>query len=118
MSAFQLQKVSVESDSWYRCQSGNHDCVIVKKEKPETFIPSVKIENFDEEEFKFDDMSVAEDFSEEDEPLMVRKSDVYFNPRELPDSKNLPIQEKWFQCNFCDTKLKPRSNMMRHMKVS
>lgn len=123
VSAFQLQKTSIESENWYRSQFGNLENVMVKTEqKPETFY-NVKVENFSEDEFKFEGRDNTIDFSDDDsylneprmEPIATR-SKTLFNPRELPGSKSMSFTEKWYQCNFCDTKLKPRSNMMRHMK--
>lgn len=119
MSAFSLQQTSVESENWYRSQLGNLDNVVVKKEKSETFV-GVKVEQFSEDELNFDDTVECSDDDSSNEPHLERvttRSRTSFKPRELSSSKQTFISEKWYQCNFCDTKLKPRSNMMRHMKV-
>lgn len=39
-----------------------------------------------------------------------------FNPRPLPGSEHLTYKEIWYSCNFCDKKLRPKKNILRHMK--
>jgi Zinc-finger associated domain (zf-AD) len=122
MSAFQLQKTSVESENWYRSQFGNLENIVVKREKLETFI-GVKTENVcEEDQFRFDEngengIDYSDDsFNEPQIEPVATRSKSFFNPYELSNSK-VAKTEKWYQCNFCYTKLKPRSNMMRHMRV-
>lgn len=46
-----------------------------------------------------------------------RKVKTSFHPRIAPGSVLKPCQEIWYSCNFCDKKLKPRPNMIRHMML-
>lgn len=119
MTAYQLQKISIESENFFRSQLG--ELQVVKQEKSEPSLAAVKVETV-EEDFRFDDESLSSDNSDDEsfEPLKTvkQKSETYFTPRELECSKNLPPREKWYSCNFCEAKLKPRSNILRHMKVN
>lgn len=38
-----------------------------------------------------------------------------YNPRPLSEFALLAPQDVWFSCNFCDHKMKPRENMLRHI---
>ena len=116
MTAYQLQKISIESENFFKSQN-----LVVKKEKSETSL-AVKIETIEEDDFWFDDQSSSRENSDDEsfEPFQAikQKSETYFTPRELSCSKNLPPREKWYSCNFCDARLRPRSNILRHMKVN
>lgn len=129
-SAYELQKVSISSDIYYRQQMMETD-FFVKEEKSEN-TSKVKIEKFpsdDEESFNFEqdsEMFDAEnllltnqiDCSEINRSVkMTRDGTVktLFNPRPVPGSSKTAHVDKYYACNFCDAKLKPRNNMIRHM---
>lgn len=40
-----------------------------------------------------------------------------FNSRADPNCKSKTSRDTWYDCSFCDTKLKPRYNMLRHMRL-
>lgn len=46
-----------------------------------------------------------------------RSGRTSFHPRIASGSVLKPCQEIWYSCNFCDKKLKPRANMVRHMML-
>lgn len=129
-SAHQLQKTSVDSDNFFRSQFVSED-IVVKKEKSEDDLP-VKIEKTEEEfsldainfpQFQSDDDNDEDYFGNETHSrtsatwMHQKPEKTKFNPRPLPGSSKTAPQDRFFGCNFCDAKLKPRNNIIRHLML-
>lgn len=127
LSAYELQKVSIESDNFYRQRLVEPD-ILVKQEDPEVGC-SIKFEYFSDDETSHlpdhDAFSAHEeqfgtsiDYSQINRTVKMTREGTLktvFNPRPIPGASKVTHADKYYACNFCDVKLKPRNNMLRHM---
>jgi Zinc-finger associated domain (zf-AD) len=117
-SAYSLQKISIESDQYFRTILCSE--ILVKTEKPEVpEVTEVKEEYETVEHYEFLEEGTEETYFERDYDelsLVPRKrrrtkAAFSFNPR--------PVNPKYprgmYRCNFCLVELKPRDTMTRHM---
>lgn len=133
LSAYDLQKISVVSDNFYRQQMVEQD-IFVKQENLDEKL-NFKVENQTEDEencnyeqdantvnmpFDIDESLLGSqiDYSQINRTVKMTKEGTLktlFNPRPVPGSSKISHPDKYYACNFCDAKLKPRNNMIRHM---
>lgn len=119
----------MESDSYYRSQWLD---LVVKKEKVESSTIKKRELSSDDEWEEFDneplsgplseplsEPNVAEsEISEHDSSIIVPAlSKTRFNPLIAPGTVFTCSYDTWYLCSFCDMKLKPRANMIRHMRL-
>jgi hypothetical protein len=122
-AAYNLQRVCVESDQYFRSLISN-DQIIVKNEKFEDE-PEIKLEEWDMQEDNEDEEYQRTVSDEDYEPttylIPVTKKRKYekvaatkFNPRlTLNPLNSVPM----YECNFCLIQFKPRQSIMKHMKL-
>lgn len=125
LAAYDLQKTSVESDNFYRSLGTATGDIFVKQEKPETSTSfQIKVEKSFDTEFVAEayEESNGNDFSDsffKNEKQELKSSDdlqakTRFNPRPVIGmTKATAHFDRYYQCNFCDTQLKPRQNLIR-----
>ncbi|CRL04950.1 CLUMA_CG018264, isoform A [Clunio marinus] len=116
ISAYELQKTSLESDNFYRLHYGSQ------------IFPNLEVEQENLELIKIEDVRSSSDdlneemseYSEENsyDSKARRKSyqqKLLFKPRPIQGQKGKLDSKTIYACNFCNTKLMRRSNISRHM---
>ena len=55
--------------------------------------------------------------SDEEDTRVRRRYKYKFNPKPVSGYEEMPYEDIWYQCNFCDKQLKPRKTILRHIRL-
>ncbi|KAG5666770.1 hypothetical protein PVAND_014780 [Polypedilum vanderplanki] len=117
-AAYNLQRVSVESDQYFR-QMIFSDKLVVKSEKDvENLVKEEEIDIIDDDSMPYEEPEIEMETENiayiVPLPKVSKKSSINFNPRIVAESS--ASFDPFYECNFCQIQLKPRSNMLKHLK--
>jgi hypothetical protein len=119
-AAYNLQRVSVESDQFFR-QTLFSDRLVVKSERHDDDDMPVKEEELELELFDRDSYEEPEiEMETENVAYLVPLPTTHgrhpqpFNARIAADSSS--SAEPFYECDFCQIQLRPRSSMLRHLR--
>lgn len=113
ISADELQRISVESDMFYRSQF-RHVNVVEVDGKPEKFqVKEEVLSDVPLEDLGADNCGFSGSESKVFE-LQQTRTQTTFNPRPV-SGQSASYINTFYRCNFCGIKLKPRLNAIRHM---